>query len=77
MGYQNQHPLVSMTNKDVYYLTKPDAKKLMAIIAEPENHPATFETTDAKSGSEISIAIKNVSSVVIPEGFRHLGGHHA
>ncbi len=67
--------LVSMTNKDVYYLTKAAAKKLMAIIAEP-NPAAFFETVDAKSGAQIAIATKNVSSVVIPETTVWSGGHN-
>lgn len=68
MGYNQQRtPLVSMTNKDVYYVTKQTAKKLMAIMAEPENHPASYETTDARSGSEIAITIAEISSVVIPK----------
>lgn len=71
MGYQNQRPLVSMTNKDVYYVTRADAKKLMAIMAEPEKHPATFQTTDSKSGSEIAITIAEISSVVIPKEAFH------
>jgi len=72
-GKNERLALVSMTNKDVYYLTRQVAKELMAIIAEP-NAPAFFETVDARSGSTISIATKNVSSVVIPEGFKNLGG---
>lgn len=67
MGYNNQHPLVSMTNKDVYYVARSDAKMLMTIIAEPEKHPASYETTDAKSGAEIAITIAEISSVVIPK----------
>lgn len=67
MGYQNQSPLVSMTNKDVYYVTRSDAKKLMAIMAAPEKNSASFETTDARSGSEIAITIAEISSVVIPK----------
>lgn len=68
--------LVSMTNKDVYYLTRQVAKELMALISR-DDAPAFFETVDAKSGSQISIATKNVSSVVIPEGFKSFGGRHA
>jgi hypothetical protein len=71
---QNQHPLVSMTNKDVYYVTRQTAKELMAIIREPEKYSDSYETTDAKSGSEISLKVANISSVVIPEGFKQLGG---
>lgn len=62
---QGRLALVSMTNKDVYYLTKQVAKELMALIAEPDA-PAFFETVDARSGSHISIATRNVSSIVIP-----------
>lgn len=62
--------LVSMTNKDVYYVTQDTAKELMDLIATPDA-PAFFETTDAKSGARIAIALGNVSSVVIPtEGTR-------
>lgn len=71
MGYSNQHPLVSMTNKDVYYVTRQTAKKLMAIMAEPEKHPSAYETTDAKSGAEIAITIAEISSVVIPREASH------
>jgi hypothetical protein len=66
MGYNNQYALVSMTNKDVYYLTRAAAKTLMALIAKADA-PAFFETVDAKSHSQIAIATKNVSSVVIPD----------
>lgn len=66
MQQNNQRlALVSMTNKDVYYLTKAAAKTLMDLISKPDA-PAFFETVDAKSGSQIAIAIKNVSSVVVP-----------
>lgn len=65
MGYQNQRPLVSMTNKDVYYVTEATAKELMALI-ESGDAPAFFQTIDAKSGATIAIAINEISSVVIP-----------
>ena len=68
MGYQpNQRPLVSMTNKDVYYLTRDAAKALKAIMREPEKNDSTFETVDAKSGSEVTITIAEISSLVIPK----------
>ncbi len=76
MGYEQKHALVSMTNKDVYYVTRQTAKTLMALMAEPEKHPSSFETVDAKSGAEIAITIANISSVVIPEGFKQLGGYN-
>lgn len=75
MGTQERYALVSMTNKDVYYLTRQTAKELMAIMSQ-EPRPASFEAVDAKSGSQIAITIANVSSVVIPEGFRQLGGQN-
>lgn len=69
MGYEQRHALVSMTNKDVYYLTADAAKTLKALIASHGNEPLTFfETVDAKSGSQISIALSNVSSIVVPRG---------
>lgn len=58
--------LVSMTNKDVYYLTRGAAKTLMALIGT-DDAPAFFETVDARSQSRIAIATRNVSSVVIPD----------
>lgn len=68
MGYEKQQrPLVSMTNKDVYYVTAQTAKELKAIMREPEKNPASFETTDARSGAEIAITIAEISSVVIPK----------
>lgn len=77
MGYQNQRfALVSMTNKDVYYLTRDNAEQLMSLMQD-DNGFAFFETSDAKSGAKIVLSIKNVSSVVIPEGFHQLGGHNA
>ncbi|CAN5616420.1 hypothetical protein BH23PAT2_BH23PAT2_08210 [soil metagenome] len=77
MGEQNQQRyLVVMTNSDVYYLTKTAARELMARIGQADSLPF-FETVDVKSGNSIAIALKNVSSVVIPEGFKSFGGRHA
>lgn len=71
MGYEQRHALVSMTNKDVYYVTQQTAKELMALISANEQ-AAFFETTDAKSGARIAIALGNISSIVIPkEGQRN------
>lgn len=77
MGYGQQHALVSMTNKDVYYVTQQTAKELMTLMATPDKHPASFETIDSKSNSEIAITIVNVSSVVIPDKSRMTGGYNA
>lgn len=71
MGYQDDNfALVIMTNKDLYRVTLEDAKKIRAAMAEPASHPNSFETVDAKNGSEISITIAVISSVVIPKGVR-------
>ncbi len=68
MGYEQRYALVAMTNGNVYHITQQTAKELKAIMAEPEKHPASFETEDAKNGAEISITIAVISSVVIPRG---------
>ena len=71
MGYQNQgYALVSMTNKDVYYVTLAVAKELMQLI-EKREQPEFFVVTDVKSGAEVAIATSNISSVVIQEGKRY------
>lgn len=75
---KNRLALVSMTNKDVYYLSRAAATELMALIAESSS-AAFFSIVDARSGAQIAIATKNVSSVVIPKGFARAdgrGGYH-
>lgn len=70
MGYQgNGFALVSMTNKDVYYVTQDVAKQLMDLISSQVGRQpvAFFETTDAKSGARIAIALSNISSIVVPK----------
>jgi diaminopimelate epimerase len=62
--------LVIMTNKDLYRVTVSDAREIKKAMAEPSAHKKSFETVDAKSGSEISITIAVISSVVIPKGVR-------
>lgn len=69
MGYQG-FALVSMTNKDVYYVSITDGKLILKRLARP-NEEAFFETVDVKSGATISIAIQHVSSVVVKEGSHH------
>lgn len=73
MGYDNRNALVSMTNKDVYYVTQATAKKLMALI-DSGDYPAFFETVDMKSRATIAIAMSNISSIVIPEEVSQSGG---
>jgi len=68
MGYQgNGFALVSMTNKDVYYVTQDIAKELMALI-ETGNQPEFYVVTDVKSGARVAIATGNISSVVTKQG---------
>lgn len=71
MGYNNQgFALVSMTNKDVYYVSLADGKKILLLLNHPPDNNF-FETTDIKSRATISIAIAHISSVVVKEGVRH------
>lgn len=68
MGYQgNGFALVSMTNKDVYYVTQDIAKELMALI-ETGDQPEFYLVTDVKSGARVAIATGNISSVVTKQG---------
>lgn len=68
MGYSNEgFALVSMTNKDVYYVAASVANELMALIEKGEQ-PEFFVVTDAKSGATVAIATGNISSVVTKEG---------
>lgn len=68
MGYNNQgYALVSMTNKDVYYVEPKVAKELMALI-EKGDQPEFYVVTDVKSGAEVAIATSNISSVVTKGG---------
>lgn len=70
MGYQgNGFALVSMTNKDVYYVSINDGHKILARLARPSEQ-GFFETVDVKSHATVSIAIQHVSSVVVKEGSR-------
>lgn len=59
--------LVSMTNKDVYYVSNSDGSKILALLQRPTNQ-GFFQTIDVKSGATVSIAIHHVSSVVVKEG---------
>lgn len=69
MGYQNKsYALVSMTNKDVYYVTIHDGLEILKKLRNP-SESGFFETIDVKSRAKISIAVQHVSSVVVKEGF--------
>ena len=65
MGEQQQSALVSMTNKDVYYLSDEAARELGDLM-QKDGESATF--IDARSGAEITISIDKVSSLVKPKG---------
>ncbi len=59
--------LVSMTNKDVYYVSVQNGEEILRLLSRPDN-TGFFQTTDIKSGATISIAISHVSSVVVKRG---------
>ena len=70
MGYQdNSFSLVSMTNKDVYYVTEDTAKELMALV-KSSKRPEFYEVTDVKNKTLVTIAIGNISSIVVKEAGR-------
>lgn len=58
--------LVSMTNKDVYYIDTETARLIEFGMKHPEfPQPITF--TEARSGDTVTINIPNVSSLVVKE----------
>ena len=71
MGQHNQgFALVSMTNKDVYYVSIEVGKQIKQQLRKP-GELFFIETVDVKSGAEVSIAVQHVSSVVVKEGAHH------
>lgn len=71
MGYQsNGFALVSMTNKDVYYVSIPKGKEILRLMTRDNDRSVFVEVTDIKSGANIAIAVQHVSSVVVKEGSR-------
>lgn len=69
MGNQGKpYALVSMTNKDVYYVSIGKGRE---IISKLGREVGFIETIDVKSGAEVSIAVHHVSSVVVQEGKRY------
>lgn len=65
MGYQDKtYALISMTNKDVYYVSQAIAHEIMELL-EKGTAPAFYMVVDTKSGAEVSIATANISSVVV------------
>jgi hypothetical protein len=69
MGYK-EFALVSMTNKDVYYVETSVAKELMDLI-EGGDKPEFFFVRDVKSRATVAIAVNNISSVVTSPGVSH------
>lgn len=68
MGYQKtqSYALVSMSNKDVYYISVEAAKELMA--AARQGDPTVFiETIDVKNRTRVMLNPQLVSSVVVRE----------
>lgn len=61
MGNQTSHFLVVMANKDVYYITEKDAAKLIEAM---NNQEITFRFIDANKGTNITVQVPNVQSVV-------------
>ena len=73
MGNQGKpYALVSMTNKDVYYVTVEVAKDIQRKLTVQHDYDTPFiHTTDVKSGAEVVLNVNHVSSVVIQEGKRY------
>lgn len=70
MGQNTKYALVSMTNKDTYYVTIEAGKHILSLLS-PIPSITFYETTDVKSGATVSIAIQHVSSVVVQEAKRY------
>lgn len=72
MGYQgNGFALVSMTNKDVYYVSIEQGNNILKLLEHTDSRmfkTGFLQTTDIKSGAKVSIALAHVSSVVVKEG---------
>lgn len=67
MGNQGKgYALVSMTNKDVYYVSITDGQEILKKL-QRQSQSGFFETVDVKSRATVSIAIQHVSSVVVKE----------
>lgn len=64
MGQNLSYALVSMTNKDVYYIDETTAEFLMDLLGD--RAPANFvRFTDAKSGAQVTLSVSHISSIVI------------
>ena len=70
MGTQqpaSSYALVSMTNKDTYYISVELGRQLLKELTtdDTENQKAFIETRDVRSGAEIGISLSNISSIVV------------
>ena len=63
MEQGNKIVLVSMVNKDVYYLADEDADTLVRYIASGDKF-RVFQTRDARSGATIYLVLSQISSIV-------------
>lgn len=69
MGNQGKpYALVSMTNKDVYYVSIEKGREIADRVGR---ETGSVLATDIKSGAALNIAVHHVSSVVFPEGTRY------
>lgn len=63
------YALISMTNKDVYYVSTQTANDIFLKIKSGEIDTEKFvETIDIKSNNRVAIAIDKISSVVVKGG---------
>ena len=75
MGNQGKpYALVSMTNKDVYYVS---VEKGREIADKLKQETDSVYAIDIKSGAALNIAVHHVSSVVFPEGKFPEGNRYA
>ena len=66
MGNQGKpYALVSMTNKDVYYVSVEKGREIADKIGREAD---SVFAIDIKSGARLNIAVHHVSSVIFPEG---------
>lgn len=63
------YALVSMTNKDVYYVSIEKGREIADKLGQ---EAGSVFAIDIKSGAALNIAVHHVSSVVVQEGMRHV-----
>lgn len=60
---QQSQTLVAMVNKDIYFLSKKDAARLVDLLTQ-EIPPQFAFIEDVRSGKQVLLAVANISSVV-------------